>query len=441
MPHNPIHSQQTLPRFSFNKRLDVPSAMVGLLFHKGMFVQQLRPGDEPRRFPGHTFYLVDVSPHSVSLSVSAEDRTMLSHFPLQVLVSYCVEDAKRMVSEAVSDTERIVQDALEPLIHRESRKFPLYDYINLSGRLETVINNDSRKLFTEHGLRLLQPCQVKVRADDNFHAQVRQSRDYWQTYTAMQSASHKLLLPSDSPIRQFDADVTVSYRVVRSADLPKGDHVLAENQLWPRLEQLLSEKTREFSVENVHDAQVGVNSLIPENSVEGFGISVGSVSVRLEIDTKSRQEWEQQEAESDRRSRDESEQEHKIRLMRKMSDFVADYYHNEELDLLRIAKDIEKLDESADKQELLKQQRALKEMEAQNLQLELLREIVSSDTYQDKREELMNLLFKSLQQSLPGKGKELPAAKAKELESGDTSGGDDGAPPASDSDVTEKQDG
>jgi hypothetical protein len=440
MAHNPIYSQQTLPRFSLSSRLEVPSAMVGILFHKGVFVHQLRPGEESRRFPGHTFYLVDISPHSVCLLVSAHDRTMLYHFPLQIFVSYRVQDAKRMVSETISDTERIVRDGLEPLVHQESRKFPLYDYINLSSRLEAVINDKSEKLFTERGLLLLQPCQVKVRTDDNFLAQVRQSRDYWQVHTASQSASHKLLLPSKIPIRQFDADVTVNYRVVNSAALPKGDHTLAESQLWPQLERLLSEKTREFSVEEVHSAQVKANSLIPENSVVGFGITIESVSVRLEIDTKSREEWEQQEAESDRRNRNTLEQDHKIALMQRMSDFIEKYYRNEDLDLLRIAKDIEKLDEAADKLELLKQQRTLKEMEAQNLQLELLREIVSNDTYQDKREELMNLLFKSLQQSLPGKAKELPIPKARELESGDPSDSA-AAPPDTGTSTTEKQEG
>jgi hypothetical protein len=421
MAHNPIHSQQTLPRFSLGSRLEVPSAMVGIIFHKGVFVHQLRPGDESRRFPGHTFYLVDVAPHSVCLSVSAQDRTMVYHFPLQVFVSYRVQDAKRMVSESISDTERIVQDGIEPLIHQESRKFPLYDYIKLSSRLETVINDMAEKLFTERGLLLLQPCQVKVRTDDSFLAQVRQSRDYWQAHTAPQSASHKLLLPSKEAIRQFDANVTVNYRVVSSADLPKGDHALAESQLWPQLERRLSEKTREYSVEEVHSAQVNANSLISANSVVGFGITIESVNVRLEMDTKSREEWEQQEAESGRRDRELLEQDHKIALMQRMSDFIEKYYREEDLELLRLAKDIEKLDESADKQELLKQQRTLKEMEAQNLQLELLREIVSSDTYQDKREELMELLFKSLKQSLPGKAKELPVTKTKELKSGEPS--------------------
>lgn len=429
MAHNPIHSQQTLPRFSLSRRLEVPPGMAGVLFHNGSFVQQLRPGDESRRFPGHTFYVVDVSPHSISLSVSAQDRSLLYYFPLQILIAYKVADPQRMVSEAISDTERIVQDGLEPLISQESRGFFLYDYANLTRHLEAAIANDGGRLFTDKGLQLVQPCQISVRADENFLAQARQSRDSWQVHSAAQYASHKVTLPSASSISHFEADVTIHYRVARPADLPKGDHALAESQLWPQVERLLSDKTREYSVKDVHPAQLGANSVFAKDSVVGFGIIIEGVHVRLEMDKKSREDRQQQDAESERRRRELAEQQHRIEMAQQMSGFIEPFYRNEDLELLRIARNVERLDEVADRQEQLKQERVLRDAEAQNKQLEILRDLVNGGAFPDKREEVINAILNRVQQSMPGASKELPATpNAKALNSGEPSAAESASP-------------
>ncbi len=284
MPHNPILSEQTLPRL-LPVFLDIPKGALGLLYSNDHFIRALRPGQQPtlqeRASMPLTSYIVDMVEHPVSLDFQPPDRSSRDRFPLRIDIDYRVADPQFIIDNHITDTETLIVRKLEPKIRKASRRILINQYQSFQQEVEDLI---TPVFFEELGLELLR-CDVNILVDEDFLRRV-QSVDITERARRLpQRQTRQVKLPSNMAASKFEASVEITYQVDSTfGDLPTDTPVEAEAMLWPTIESVLRGVTRQYEGHQAHVAETQVNTAIRGQTFGGYGIRVVGVNVSIDPD-------------------------------------------------------------------------------------------------------------------------------------------------------------
>lgn len=280
MTFNPIVKQITADvRLSDEIKL----GMVGVLYQKGRYTRTLSPGEELpwlERRQRDSVYIVDTGPKVLTLSYGFPDKEH-DRFPLQFSIVCQVEknNAPQVVERHLTDVDSLVGRTLEVIARPLCRKRRLHEYDQL---LAEIQDGFDFALCADQGVSCTQPT-VEIRRSPEFDERIEQLRAIVLAKKVSQHQKHSVQLPSKTPGIAFEAGVSITYRVARAEELPAQDLAVVEQHLWEYLEPKLRRESRNFTLDQMGEAEKAVEACLADLDVI-YGLCVEQLNVALSSD-------------------------------------------------------------------------------------------------------------------------------------------------------------
>lgn len=215
---------------------------------------------------------------TVSNEFSMADESGRHRFPLKVTIDYRVTNVELLIEQSVAETEAQMMRDLETLLRRKSREFQLNQYKQLLQELDKSIHSN---IFHDLGLAWLQH-DIEIRSDDQqFQEGLREldDRDRWMR--APQLASHEIMLPSKEGHYYFEAQVSVTYRVIDPNQMSRRTPAETEVEIW----STIAPKIRAISCKHCpgqeQAAAQEINHELGRQTFNGYGMQISNISVGI----------------------------------------------------------------------------------------------------------------------------------------------------------------
>ena len=290
MAHNPILARRSLGITTFG--YTPPAHSAALLYQGNKFIRILGQGEGVslgERMGKPQVIEVDLAPHDLEWAVELPSKIPTDAFPFSIKLTYRVTDPKRMVEDEITDTERLLDRRLRPMLKRVSRDYQLNQHQKLERALEEYLADiDLDELC---GLTLIEPPDFVFTMTEHVKRRIHELNAYKRAH----QARHEEDIPSQKPEIMFRVTADVTFRINDPGQLDSDDLLNIEKQLWPRIRRELRRVSRRHSVIDIAEAEVemqdAVDNLLMDVGVSGFGLEVTEVSVNCDLEEDARKKY------------------------------------------------------------------------------------------------------------------------------------------------------